>query len=92
MSAKRGRKPEVSASRKRQLSSDAKIILAFLKKQPQELREICESTKISDRTFYRVSSFFRKKVLSKLSTVRMPFGIMRKPRRRLFWQLKSGMA
>jgi hypothetical protein len=48
-----GRKTQSSAFRKRQLSSDAKIISALLKKQPQTKQEIIENTNISDRTLYR---------------------------------------
>ncbi len=60
MSEGPGRPPEEeSSSRKTELSSDAKIILALLKKQPQTRDELCENTGIKDRTFYRMDSFLQ---------------------------------
>jgi hypothetical protein len=55
-----GRKTEAGAFRKRQLSSDAAIILALIKKQPQTKEELCQNTHISDSTFYRISSFLKE--------------------------------
>ena len=63
-----GRKPQSlnpSSSRKRQLSSDAKIIATLSKKQPQTKEEICEKTKISDRTFYRIISLLEEQQIIK---------------------------
>ena len=65
MSKTPGRKPESSPFRKGQLSSDAKIITTLLKKQPQTKEEICEKTKISDRTFYRIISFLQEQQIIK---------------------------
>jgi len=53
MSKTPGRKPQNSSSRKRQLSSDAKIIVTLLKRQPQTKKELREETKISESAFYR---------------------------------------
>lgn len=60
-----GRKPQDSSFRKSQLSSDAKIIIALLKKQPQTKEEICENTGISDRTFYRITSLLERQQITK---------------------------
>ena len=60
-----GRKPEDSPFKKRQLSSDAKIIITLIKKQPQTKEEICEKTKISDRTFYRIISILEEQQIIK---------------------------
>jgi len=53
MSKTPGRKSESSPFRKRQLSSDAKIITILMEKQPLTKRELCEETKISKSAFYR---------------------------------------
>jgi hydroxymethylpyrimidine pyrophosphatase-like HAD family hydrolase len=63
-----GRKPQSpvpSSFRKNQLSSDAKIIITLIKKQPQTKEEICKETKISDRTFYRIISLLEEKKIVK---------------------------
>ena len=60
-----GRKPEDSPFKKRQLSSDAKIIITLIKKQPQTKEEICKETKISDRTFYRIISLLEEQQIVK---------------------------
>ena len=70
MSKTPGREPQNSArqnspSGKRKLSSDAKIIISLLKKQPQTKEEICEKTKISERTFYRIISLLEKEQVIK---------------------------
>jgi hypothetical protein len=60
---KPGRKPEISAresSKKRKLSADASIILALLRRQPQNREELCRSAKVSKSNFYRVHSFLEK--------------------------------
>jgi len=41
-------------SDQKRLHSDAKVILALLKKQPQKLEELCKSANISRATFYRI--------------------------------------
>jgi DNA-binding transcriptional regulator LsrR (DeoR family) len=64
-----GRKPQSlnpSPSGKNQLSSDAKIIIALIKKQPQTKQEICKETKISDRTFYRIISLLNEQKIVKI--------------------------
>jgi hypothetical protein len=64
-----GRKPEPedSPSRKSQLSSDAKIIIALIKNQPLTKEKICVETKISDRTFYRIISLLeRMKIIRRI--------------------------
>jgi hypothetical protein len=65
MSKTPGRKPQDSLSRKRQLSSDAKIITTLLKERTQTKEEICKKTKISDRTFYRIISFLEEQQIIK---------------------------
>jgi hypothetical protein len=63
-----GRKPQSpvpSSSRKNQLSSDAKIIITLLKKQPQTKEEICKETKIGIRTFYRIISLLEEQKIVK---------------------------
>lgn len=65
MSKRPGRNSESSPFRKRQLSSDAKIIITLLKKQPQTKKEICENTKISDPTFYRIISLLQEQQIIK---------------------------
>jgi len=57
MSKRPGRKPQQSAFRKRQLSSDAKIIVALLKNQPQDKAQLLQSTGVSESAFYRDASF-----------------------------------
>jgi len=47
------------------LSSDAKIIAALLKKQPQTKESICKETKISDSSFYRNIPLLEKTKLIK---------------------------
>ena len=64
-----GRIPNLkeSVSRKDQLSSDAKIIIALLKRQPLTKKEICIETKLSQQTFYRnVSLLKRKQIIQDL--------------------------
>ena len=65
MSKTPGRPPESSPFKKTQLSSDAKIIIALIKMQPQSKEEICEKTKVSDRTFYRIISLLEKQKITK---------------------------
>lgn len=63
-----GRKPQSlnpSSSRKNQLSSDAKIIITLIKKQPQTKEEICKETKISDRTLHRIISLLEAQQIIK---------------------------
>jgi hypothetical protein len=60
-----GRKPKHSPFKKRQLSSDAKIIITLIKKQPQTKEEICIETEISDRTFYRIISLLEVRQIVK---------------------------
>jgi hypothetical protein len=63
-----GRKPQSpmpSSTKKKQLSNDAKIISALIKKQPQTKDEICKETKIEERTFYRVISFLEEQKIVK---------------------------
>ena len=63
-----GRKPQsrtLRSSRKNQLSSDTKIIVSLIKKQPQTKEEICKETKISDRTFYRIISLLEEQKIVK---------------------------
>lgn len=50
-----GRKRKLGAFRKKGLNSDARVIVALLKKQPQTAEELRESASISRATFYRVS-------------------------------------
>ena len=52
---KPGRKREkYSVSGKRRLSSDARIIVALLKKQPQGKDELCKAAAVSRSAFYRL--------------------------------------
>jgi len=60
-----GRKTQISPFKKTQLSSDAKIIAALLKKQPQTKESICKETKISDSSFYRNIPLLEKTKLIK---------------------------
>jgi len=60
-----GRPTESSPFRKTQLSSDAKIIAALIKLQPQTKEELCEKTKISERTFYRIMAVLEKQQVIK---------------------------
>ena len=63
-----GRKPQSlnpSSFRKNQLSSDAKIIITLIKKQPQTKEEICKETKIGIRTFYRIISLLEEQKIVK---------------------------
>ena len=56
---KAGRPPKPyspSPYRKKGLSSDARVIIALKKKQPQNRKELCNNAKISKATFYRVRS------------------------------------
>jgi hypothetical protein len=43
-----------SASGKKRLSSDARIIVALLKKQPQSKDELCKGAMVSKSAFYRI--------------------------------------
>jgi hypothetical protein len=52
---KPGRRRKLGAFRKKGLNSDAKVIVALLRKQPQTMEELCKSADISRATFYRVS-------------------------------------
>lgn len=52
---KPGRRRKLGVFRKKKLSSDAKVIVELLKKQPQTMEELCKSAGISRATFYRVS-------------------------------------
>jgi hypothetical protein len=65
MSKRPGRKPQSSAYKKRQLSSDAKIIKALMKDQPQKRDQLCQSASISDRTFYRIVSLLEEQQVIK---------------------------
>ncbi len=63
-----GRKPQLrnpSSYRKKQLSSDAKIIITLIKKQPQTKEEICKETKINPRTLYRIISLLKEQKIVK---------------------------
>lgn len=52
---KPGRKREkYSVGGKRRLSSDARIIVALLKKQPQSKEELCKNAGVSRSAFYRL--------------------------------------
>jgi len=59
------KKSKSRTNKKRQLSSDAKIIVALLKKHPQTKQELCEKTKISESTFYRNISLLEKQQIIK---------------------------
>ena len=52
-------------SYKRRLSSDAKIILALLGKQPLTVEEICEKAEINISTFYRTRPLLERKGIIK---------------------------
>jgi predicted transcriptional regulator len=41
-------------SHRRSLSSDAKVLIALLKKQPQDIEALCKSASVSISTFYRI--------------------------------------
>jgi len=60
MSKTPGRKPQHSPFKKRQLSSDAKILVTLIKNQPQTKEELFKETKISDSTFHRNISFLKE--------------------------------
>jgi hypothetical protein len=60
MSKTPGRKPQYSPYRKKELSSDAKIIVALLRKQPKTKEEICKETETKDKVFYRNVSLLEK--------------------------------
>ena len=60
-----GRKPEHSSFRKNKLSSDAIIIIALIKKQPQTKEEICQKALVGIKTFYRIASFLEEKDIIK---------------------------
>ena len=57
MSKRPGRKPQSSLFRKRQLSSEAKIIIELIKNQPLTQDELRKNTKLNIRTFYRINAF-----------------------------------
>jgi hypothetical protein len=65
MSITPGRKPEYSSNRKNKLSSDARIIIALIKKQPQTKEDICQKELVHIKTFYRIASFLEKKDIIK---------------------------
>ena len=67
MSKRRGRKPQSSASIKRQLSSDAKIIVALLNNPRQDKAQLLKSTGIPERTFYRHASFLLENNIIKIT-------------------------
>jgi hypothetical protein len=50
---------------KKELSSDAKIIVALVKKQPQNRDELCQNAAVNLKTFYRISSFLQEKGIIK---------------------------
>lgn len=60
-----GRKPEHSSFRKNGLSSDARIIIALIKKQPQTKEDICQKALVGIKTFYRIASFLEEKDIIK---------------------------
>jgi len=60
MRKKPGRNSTSSPFRKRELSSDAKILVTLINK-PQTKKEICQETKMNDRTFYRNISILEEK-------------------------------
>ena len=60
MSKTPGRKPNYGSFKKRKLSSDAKIIIALMKKQPQAKADICKQETVNPKTFYRVASFLEE--------------------------------
>ena len=49
------------SSYKRRLSSDARLIIALLKEQPQKVDELCKSAGIHPTTFYRLRPLLRDK-------------------------------
>jgi hypothetical protein len=61
--AKRGGGDLISYRRK--LSSDARLIVALLKKQPQEMDELCKRAGVHPSTFYRFRSLLEKKGILK---------------------------
>jgi hypothetical protein len=67
MSKRPGRKPAARAgpTSKSQLSSDTKIIIALMKKQPLTKKEICLETKISEQTLYRKISILNDNHITK---------------------------
>jgi hypothetical protein len=65
MSKTPGRKPQYSSFRKRQLSSEAKIIIELIKNQPLTKDELCQNTKLNIRTFYRINSFLLEQKIIK---------------------------
>ena len=48
--------PDIDVRKKRQLSADAALIVALMKKQPQNKEELIKTAQIDERTFYRLSS------------------------------------
>lgn len=51
-------RPPTNTKEKKQLSSEARIIIALMKKQPLTKKEILDETKMGESTFYRYISLF----------------------------------
>jgi len=63
---KPGRKrASYQVSESRSLSADAKIIWSLVNKQPQKIDALCESARISERTFY-----YKRPILEKLKIIK----------------------
>ena len=71
MSGGPGRQPEVEktfvkrAYKRSELSSDAKIMAALRKKQPQTKEELCKVTGVQGSTFYRTVSLLQENEILK---------------------------